>query len=54
MGNVYEVYDKFNEGKFSVWNVEKIIETKHTFQFKFTNGTYSQEYLKGNYDYYKK
>lgn len=50
---IYEVYDKFNEYNFYVLNVEKVIESTFTFKFKYNNGTYSREYLKGNYEYYK-
>lgn len=48
---IYEVYDKFNEYKFVVMNVEKVIENKYDFKFKYNNGTYSCNYLKSNYEY---
>ena len=43
---IYEVYDKFNEHRFNVLNVEKVIETKYDFKFKYNNGTYSCNYSK--------
>ena len=48
---IYEVYDKFNECRFNVLNVEKVIETKYDFKFKYNNGTYSCNYSKSNYKY---
>lgn len=51
---VYEVYDKFNEYRFPVFNVEKVIERTYDFKFKFNNGTYSCEYLKSSYEYYER
>ena len=48
---MYEVYDKFNECKWRISNVEKVIEKRHTFQFKFNDGKYSNEYLKGMFKY---
>lgn len=53
MSMVYEVYDKFNEYRFNVLNVEKVIESTYTFKFKYNNGTYSREYLKGDYEFYE-
>ncbi len=48
---IYEVYDKFNEYRFNVLNVEKVIETKYSFKFKYRNGSYSVEYQKADYEY---
>ena len=51
---MYEVYDRFNECKWVVCNVERVIEKRYTFQFKFNDGKYSHEYLKGSFEYYEK
>ena len=48
---IYEVYDKFNEYRFNVFNVEKVIETKYEFKFKYNNGTYSHSYSKSSFEY---
>lgn len=51
--NTYELYNKYWECRQTFRDVEEVIENNIDFKFRFSDGKYSQNFLKTRYEYTK-